>query len=576
MRIHRLRVENFRGITAAELELDPQGLTVIQAPNESGKSSLFEALDLLLSAKDNSTRADLRAVRPVDGEDRPTRVEAELSFGDLEVVYAKSWFKDRGTTLQLRGREHRDLQGARAHDAMAAIFRDEVDQALYRALRFDQGEGLGAPELGGSESLARALAQPKRSGKDHAPRDLVELDELDAQRDDAGLFERITAAYQRHWTKASPPKPKKAWAEAEAEFEAAASRLEALEARLEELDEDAARCDELAKDLERERRQLAELRPQLVEAEARAARIDQQRKELRELERGLEKLALAEVSAGRELEARRALIARADKSAGAAEALRSKLENLPDDAVDVREDVDAAHVAALEARAGAEAALDSAQREALRLETLARVQRLEARVAQLAELEARVEAIDAELATLPLDAAGLESLREAHDALALARASLRAGAPSLRIEAGPELGEHSLALDGEALRLDPDAPLEAPIGRELSFELPGRISLALTVHGATREAAESVREAEAEFARVAARAGTEDLERARAQVTQREQLVRERQGRLDELALLRRPDEREVEAGDDLARDPALALAHARGRLRELEEEARN
>ena len=43
MRIHRIKLTNFRGVDSAEVTFDGQGVTVIEGDNEVGKSSIFEA-----------------------------------------------------------------------------------------------------------------------------------------------------------------------------------------------------------------------------------------------------------------------------------------------------------------------------------------------------------------------------------------------------------------------------------------------------------------------------------------------------------------------------------------------------
>ena len=48
MKLLRLRVRAFRGLDERELTFAPLGVTIVQGPNEAGKSSLAEAIDLLL------------------------------------------------------------------------------------------------------------------------------------------------------------------------------------------------------------------------------------------------------------------------------------------------------------------------------------------------------------------------------------------------------------------------------------------------------------------------------------------------------------------------------------------------
>ena len=57
MRIHRISIRNFRGVVACEVELSQTGVTIIEGPNEAGKSSLAMAIDLLFDDRDRkSTR----------------------------------------------------------------------------------------------------------------------------------------------------------------------------------------------------------------------------------------------------------------------------------------------------------------------------------------------------------------------------------------------------------------------------------------------------------------------------------------------------------------------------------------
>src|SRR5690606_1074520 len=101
MRLRRLRLEHFRGVSERTVEFADTGLTVIVAANESGKSSLLEALDLLFALPDDSRAARLRAVQPV-GQDVATEVEAELELDGRLLTYRKRWFRKRVSELTVR------------------------------------------------------------------------------------------------------------------------------------------------------------------------------------------------------------------------------------------------------------------------------------------------------------------------------------------------------------------------------------------------------------------------------------------------------------------------------------------
>ena len=51
MRIHRIKLCNYRGVSQCEVTFPVQGVTIIEGDNEIGKTSLSEAIDLLLAEK---------------------------------------------------------------------------------------------------------------------------------------------------------------------------------------------------------------------------------------------------------------------------------------------------------------------------------------------------------------------------------------------------------------------------------------------------------------------------------------------------------------------------------------------
>ena len=68
MILHQLRLKNFRGIADREINFPDRGVVVVHGPNEIGKSSVLEALGLLLDQKDSSTKQTVLAVKPVHGD----------------------------------------------------------------------------------------------------------------------------------------------------------------------------------------------------------------------------------------------------------------------------------------------------------------------------------------------------------------------------------------------------------------------------------------------------------------------------------------------------------------------------
>ncbi len=62
MKLHRLSVTNYRGITHRDITFPERGVVVVGGANEIGKTSMIEALDLLIESKDRSTKKDVKQV----------------------------------------------------------------------------------------------------------------------------------------------------------------------------------------------------------------------------------------------------------------------------------------------------------------------------------------------------------------------------------------------------------------------------------------------------------------------------------------------------------------------------------
>ncbi|MHB8191616.1 MAG: AAA family ATPase [Ferrimicrobium sp.] len=157
MRILRISLRDFRGITWCELRPSLTGVTIIEGPNEVGKSSIAEAFDLLLRLPDDSRNRSITSAQP-NGRDVGPEVEAEISTGPYHVTYRKRWIRRSETVLIIHSPEERQLTGRDAHDRMRAILDETLDQALFSALRVIQGEQIGQQySISESRSLIEAL-----------------------------------------------------------------------------------------------------------------------------------------------------------------------------------------------------------------------------------------------------------------------------------------------------------------------------------------------------------------------------------------------------------------------------------
>jgi len=156
MRFHKIRLQNYRGVEDSEVSFAPQGVTVIQGPNEVGKTSIAEAISLILDELDSSSKQKARDVKPVN-KDVGAEVELEFTTGPYHLRYAKRWNSRAMTTLEILAPTHENLTGRPAHERVRQILEETTDEALWRALRYEQGVAITQATLNESRSLAAAL-----------------------------------------------------------------------------------------------------------------------------------------------------------------------------------------------------------------------------------------------------------------------------------------------------------------------------------------------------------------------------------------------------------------------------------
>ena len=156
MRLFRMHLWNFRGVEDREVAFSPTGVTVIEGPNEVGKSTIAEALALLIDAQDSSAKQQVKDVKPVHRDASP-EVELEAESGAFAFRYRKRFLRGASTTLTITRPVPQNLTGKEAHDKVLAILSDTADLNLWRALRLDQGERVGQVSLERKGWLVSAL-----------------------------------------------------------------------------------------------------------------------------------------------------------------------------------------------------------------------------------------------------------------------------------------------------------------------------------------------------------------------------------------------------------------------------------
>ncbi len=181
MKFERLHLVNFRRFSDRELLFAP-GLNLIRGPNESGKSTIVQALMAVLFERPAASSARSRFHRRWGAEVEP---RLELDFSDAGGGYhLVKDFGEKKVLLQTPDRS-RALSGAKAVDARVAEllgFRDSGQYLRTACVTHDQMMSLG--EDASARKLAAMLREVVVGGRENARMEKAaramsaELDEL--------------------------------------------------------------------------------------------------------------------------------------------------------------------------------------------------------------------------------------------------------------------------------------------------------------------------------------------------------------------------------------------------------------
>ncbi len=221
MKLHRLVLKNYRGIGHREIDFPDHGVVVVSGANEIGKSSMVEALDLLLESKDRSTKREVKQVKPTHA-DVGSEITAEISAGAYRFIYHKRFHKKPETQLTVLQPRREQHSGDEAHDRVQAMLTETVDTELWHAQRVLQSASTDAVSLSGCNALTRAL-------------DIAAGDAAALSGTEPLLIERIDSEYARYFTPTGRPTGE--WTAAVKALQAADQEVERCAAAVAEVDD---------------------------------------------------------------------------------------------------------------------------------------------------------------------------------------------------------------------------------------------------------------------------------------------------------------------------------------------------
>ena len=427
MRLHSIRLIDYRAITDATVDFS-SGVTIVEGPNEVGKSSIHQAITQLREDKDSSRKASVKDTQPV-GSDVGPQVSLHLSTGDFEVRYSKRWIKQPFTELSILKPVPEQLSGNEAHERFLAILDETVDVDLLDALDVAQGRSLDQASLAEIKALHGALGD---AGEDLADHD--------------AFLDRVESEYLRFFT--AKGKETGELRRLTEQLPAAEEQYRDLVARSADMD---ALVDRHARATERLKGVRAQLESAVTERKDAEAAVQAVSGLKAELDRALERASAAQRERQRAEEARDRRQALITEVATAEEAVKTA-----DDALEkvtaAQQEEDSTLAAAQKSLEARQAELVSAQDQAksasaelARVRARREVDTLRKRLTDIRQQEHRVAEAKATIGSITVTAKDVEKLGGLFTELRIAQNAKTAAAAQI---VARRLGDTAVSIDG--------------------------------------------------------------------------------------------------------------------------------
>ena len=494
MKLHRLLLENVRGVTRREIVFPPVGVIVIDGPNEVGKTSMLQALDLLLEEKDTSTKARIRDIKPV-GADVGSVIEADLSVGRFRLVFRKQFNRGAATTLTVVEPEAEQFTGSAAHERVREILADALDPALFKAVRLLQAAPLDQAALAGSAALAAALDRAAGVAGDPDTADPLALA---AQEEYEAFFTSLG-------------RPRGDYRRAIEALEAEQDRVRAAEDLLAGMAQDADRLSELVADRGVAAAEVERARCAWQEARAEAQAATELRQQLRDAETERRSAAGAVDRVVAERDRRRRQAADVARRAGRVAVLTTGATEVEQRSRELGaradEQVEEWTTKAHEAEA-ASALAALARADADHLRRRCELADLNGQITAIAGVRQGIAAAEAGL-DAGVDRARLQGIEDAEVRLRLAEAELRGGAAELTVQvrSGGQVTLGGQPLEGQVV---------VAVTDDLMLEVPDTLVARIRPGRGATELAAAVTRAQAGREDALRAAGVSDVQQARA------------------------------------------------------------
>lgn len=492
MKLLRLKLANWRGVESREVEFS-DGVTLIEGPNEIGKSTIVEALQSLFNVMHSSSAGAIKAIQPV-GDDVGSSVEAEVKTGDYHFIYGKTYNRDKQATLKILAPLAEQLTGREAHERAEQILDESVDMALWKALLVEQGNEIASVTLSQSDGLARALDEAAGGSS--------------PEQDDSDLFGRVQTEYENYFTLIAG-KPK--YGDLEGDLKTARSEVEEARAALLEVEIDGAEHERVIAEIRRLDKAQPELADSVSEYEANWQVINTIKDQVSNKQTELDAAQQLSKAASDDQVRRTKLVKSLEEGAAELEVVRNQNASQAARAKVLKEANEVQSAALNQAKSRAKQARRAAELARDDEQHLKNVRELVVVNKQLEQLKTYNQNLAASrkiLQGIKIDAEGLEELREAAGALQVALGKLDAATSSIEIEAEVSL---NILLNGEPLDFPAGAVDKRDISAELRVSIPGVVGIRIVPSQSANELEAEAKDCRAELTRLLTKYNVKDL-----------------------------------------------------------------
>ncbi len=464
MKLHRLVLTNYRGIEHREIDFPDHGVVVVSGANEIGKSSMIEALDLLLESKDRSTKKEVKEVKPTNA-DVGSEVTAEITTGAYRFIYHKRFHKRCETQLTVLEPRREQLSGDEAHDRVEAMLAETVDTDLWHAQRVLQAASTAAVNLSGCDALTRAL-------------DVAAGDAAALSGNEPLLIERIDAEYARYFTPTGRATAE--WAAAIAALREAQDEVQRCAAAVAEVDDRVNRHAALTAGLAElsRQQQAAEVRQTAAQAGAKiVAQLTEQQREASLIATAATATSISSTAAHTE---RQRLRAETDTRAATVATLEAEAQAAADERETAREVTGAADAAVEEADqlfAAAEKRADSARRVVDALARRAEAERLSTRLTKIDAALRERNRVCEQLSAIALTDDLFQRIEQAAAAVERAAGQLALVSATVEFAAVTDI---ELVVGGRRVSLQAGQSWSTTAGGTTEVEVPGILTARFT------------------------------------------------------------------------------------------------